>query len=405
MSSSSASNSSVASGAEVLAQNGDPAAVSRAPRLHLPYLDGIRALMALYVMHNHLLKDVGMKHPGFALRPSEFVQLFYQGHYAVAVFIVLSGYCLMLPVLRDGGTLRGGWTTFFWRRARRILPPYYAALVFSAGLLWVLSRVSNQRFPELLSWESWGLHLLLLHNFSTQTIYDFNGALWSIATEWQIYWFFPFVFLPVWKRGGERNLVLIGIALGGLLTVAIPSIAKACPWFVALFAFGMIAAKWSLSPTERIRRVPWLWLGMALTFATYLGVRLIPAFGWFAIYQHPGQIGFYPLSDVAIGCATFCFLMHGTLATLGGRASKFLKVLSFRPLVWIGAFSYSLYLVHMPILSAFALLLRHFHATRLVSYSVTLLIGVPFIIAFSYGFYLLFEKPFLGAPKAKTGAN
>ena len=60
--------------------------------------------------------------------------LFRHGHYAVAVFIVLSGFCLMLPVTRDpNGRLPGGFAAYLGRRARRILPPYYAAL----GMCWI----------------------------------------------------------------------------------------------------------------------------------------------------------------------------------------------------------------------------------------------------------------------------
>ncbi len=50
------------------------------------------------------------------------------GQVAVDVFIVLSGYCLMLPVARAGGALRGGPVGYMKRRARRILPPMLASL-------------------------------------------------------------------------------------------------------------------------------------------------------------------------------------------------------------------------------------------------------------------------------------
>ena len=56
------------------------------------------------------------------------------GHLAVDVFIVLSGFCLMLPVARSGGALADGARGFFVRRARRILPPYFAAFTISVAL-------------------------------------------------------------------------------------------------------------------------------------------------------------------------------------------------------------------------------------------------------------------------------
>jgi peptidoglycan/LPS O-acetylase OafA/YrhL len=50
---------------------------------------------------------------------------------SVQVFIVLSGYCLMLPVAQAAGTLKGGLSVFVRRRAIRILPPYFAMLTIA----------------------------------------------------------------------------------------------------------------------------------------------------------------------------------------------------------------------------------------------------------------------------------
>src|SRR5438270_2616521 len=110
-----------------------PAAPRRPPAPRLPFLDGLRGLAAVYVVLHHaamMVPPAGLGGVGSAAR---FV--FRHGHYAVAVFIVLSGYCLMLPVARDPcGRLPGGVVGYLGRRARRILPPYYAAL----GLGWLL---------------------------------------------------------------------------------------------------------------------------------------------------------------------------------------------------------------------------------------------------------------------------
>ncbi|WP_410959855.1 acyltransferase family protein, partial [Salmonella sp. SAL4356] len=57
------------------------------------------------------------------------------GHLAVSIFIVISGFCLALPVVAAGDRMRDGSLNFFKRRARRILPPYYGALAFSLLLI------------------------------------------------------------------------------------------------------------------------------------------------------------------------------------------------------------------------------------------------------------------------------
>src|SRR5215203_1884331 len=104
------------------------------PPPRLAFLDGLRGLAASYVVLHHaalLVPPSGLTGPATVAR-----FLLRHGHYAVAVFIVLSGYCLMLPVARDPlGRLPGGTLAFFGRRARRILPPYYAALVLCWALI------------------------------------------------------------------------------------------------------------------------------------------------------------------------------------------------------------------------------------------------------------------------------
>ena len=91
-------------------------------RLRLNHVDGLRALAALYVVLHHIWLDGRPED-----RAHDWGSWLRHGHFAVTLFIVLSGYCLMLPVVRGDGTLRGGIVPYL-KRARRILPPYYAAL-------------------------------------------------------------------------------------------------------------------------------------------------------------------------------------------------------------------------------------------------------------------------------------
>src|SRR5262245_3807946 len=96
------------------------ASVTR-PRLQLPYLDGIRGLTALYVMMSHIHIAMSFFVPDVQLGPAlaaglsdlhlpnvfgRLAVMFVDhafGLPGVQFFIVLSGYCLMLPVVRAGG--------------------------------------------------------------------------------------------------------------------------------------------------------------------------------------------------------------------------------------------------------------------------------------------------------------
>ncbi|MBD0258097.1 MAG: acyltransferase family protein [Cytophagales bacterium] len=88
--------------------------VAPPPGTHLRYLDGLRAAAALFVVLHHAWLEAGQAYQVL-------------GHYAVGLFIVLSGFCLMLPVVRGDGTLPGGPIHFMRKPARPKQPPYKPA--------------------------------------------------------------------------------------------------------------------------------------------------------------------------------------------------------------------------------------------------------------------------------------
>src|SRR4051812_160304 len=109
----------------------------RKEALRLEYLDGLRAVASLYVVLFHAgVGFLDSERPLHGLARNLQRGLSF-GHDAVAVFIVLSGYCLMLPVARApvAGQLVRGVPNYIARRAWRILPPYFAALVGSLLLI------------------------------------------------------------------------------------------------------------------------------------------------------------------------------------------------------------------------------------------------------------------------------
>src|SRR6187549_3444077 len=123
--------------------------MTRTTSLRLEYLDGLRALAALYVVLFHAgdcFLDAERPLHGFARNLQRALSF---GHDAVAVFIVLSGYCLMLPVARNGGVLVRGLPDYIARRAWRILPPYFAALL---GTLLVIALFPVLETPTKTIW-------------------------------------------------------------------------------------------------------------------------------------------------------------------------------------------------------------------------------------------------------------
>ena len=381
------------------------------PRLHLDYLDGLRAFAALIVVAGHcacLYFPFVANQVPTSLNWALFAGMRHAAHFSVDTFIVLSGFCLMLPVVRAGGVLRGGVVEFFKRRARRILPPYYAALGLSV-LMIVLTLVGRHTplgaFPALsleVSRRALLAHLLLLQDTNAPLI-TIDPPLWSVSVEWQIYFLFPLLVLG-WRRigGPLTTAAALAFALLGVVCVHLVPQHGLNLWafaiqYVALFAFGMMAADVAFSARANMAalrsRVPW---GPVAGGVAALVCLLCSrhTFDWVS-----ERYGFV---DFAVG------LCASALLVVMARAERNLAqhICSWRPLAVLGTFSYSLYLIHFPILIAvykYAQPLLHLSARK--AFAPLTLLAFVVVTACAYGFFLLVERPFLNARARETRAE
>jgi peptidoglycan/LPS O-acetylase OafA/YrhL len=248
------------------------------------FLDGMRGLAALFVLLHHI--SMADRDFGGAPRPAwlrVLVRPLDYGHYAVAVFIVLSGFCLMLPVMAsEDRRLRGGVGRYLVRRAKRICPPYYAALILTLVLL---AAVPSLRLPNGSSWDvalppfgfrTVASHFLLLHDLSPQWILKIDPPMWSVAIEWHIYFLFAFALLPAWRRWGSWPLLLTTAAAGvGSHFATQGRLDFLSTGYIAQFVVGMTAAHVASRGTRAF------WHGAAAT-ATLLTVAYFVAGGGFA---------------------------------------------------------------------------------------------------------------------------
>jgi peptidoglycan/LPS O-acetylase OafA/YrhL len=401
----------------------EAAPAAAAPRLRLESIDALRALAAIAVVLVHSfeiyglgLPDVGNSSGGLTasaehqLIRSLYEWIFRLGGLAVPVFIVLSGFSLMIPVARSSPSLRSAaqLRTFFLRRIKRIVPPYYIALLCSAALIATIPGLGQ---PAGVYWDraisdldlaNVVAHLLLMHNIHPSWIDSFNPPSWSLAVEWQIYFLFPLL-VVLWRRLGL--IALLGAALiYGIAPLYLPI--TVLPFthshFVLLFALGMAGAIICFATS-----------GVALALRNRPPWALL-ALGGFAVFaaMHAARQGLgLPLPDgwlpeLIVGGAVAALVIHGTRSQLEGRETRAERLLSHRALTGIGSFSYSLYLVHLPILAALALLARSLELSTTAAYALVFAAGLPLSLLASYGFHLLFERPFLNAPPvqaARTG--
>lgn len=370
---------------------------SHEQRLRLNYLDGLRGLAALYVVFVHINRYVGEQLPIFWLLLGKTLRY---GHFAVAIFIVLSGYCLMLPVARSqNGDISGGFLDYIKRRAKRILPPYYAALFFSlliAVVVLILNQLSIFTWDESPDYGDFHpfftaadvfSHLFLIHNLSRDTLGSINSPMWTVATEWQIYFLFPILLLPCRRRFGLISVVIVGFLIGIVPLYLLNGLfASPSPWFIGLFALGMAAADMGFSQKPKLialkNSLPW--------------TLLIIGFFSIAVLTEWKKLGLDVwISDGFCGLATACLLIYCTKATMEDKKPPLiLQLFEHRLAIALGSFSYSLYLTHGVVVT----LLGHFLLMRLTPLQFTeifYLLAVPMSLIIGYLFYLAFERPFI----------
>ncbi|MGI2907964.1 acyltransferase family protein [Tolypothrix sp. VBCCA 56010] len=367
-------------------------------RLRLQYLDGLRGLAAVYVVLVHIEPSIGEQLPNWL---QLFMKILRYGRVSVVVFIILSGYVLMASVVRSpNGYVAGGLLGYIKRRSRRILPPYYATLFFCvllAAVIFILEKFTSFQWNEIaakgpfspyFSLSDFCYHLLLIHNLSSETYMSINPPLWTVATEWQLYFIFPLFLLPIWRRFGLTSVViaafLIGIAplylFNGLFETA-------SPWFLGLFALGMAAADIGLSQKSKLiairNSLPWGVLTIIFTGVAFLTE-------WRKLGLHIW------ISESFFGLASACLFIYCTkFAIADKKLPSILRVFEHPIAIALGVFSYSLYLTHGLVL----VLVRYFLFSLQLSpvlFAVTsYTLGLATSLVIAYLFYLLFERPFM----------
>src|SRR5580692_1065615 len=370
-------------------------ATAPSPLGRLTHIEGMRALAAYVVYINHVYAQVWLPPkppPGYL---SLFSYSLIAGHMAVTVFIVISGFCLMLPVVRAGNHLRGGTAGFFKRRARRILPPYYAAVAFCLALIGtVMGKPTGTLWDVPIGVNTVAVisHLALVQDlFGTSKI---NYVFWSIAVEWQIYFLFPLLVWS-WRRYGWAVTVASALLVGDALRFGLADtrVSRAAPQYLGLFALGMLAAyvvQGSGVAVGRAReRFPWLLIGAAsLAFTCVLS----------GVWGVKVGITRYHILDFPVAVATMATLV--ATSRPGHAADRWLwRLFAWRPLVFIGTFSYSVYLIHAPLIQVlWQFVLTPLHVTPVGMFAFYLGPGAIAVLAASYVFFRAFEYPFLRAP-------
>jgi len=335
---------------------------------HLAALTGLRGLAAWWVVFYHARLSLTDWMPEWGIAVAA------KGYLAVDLFFMLSGFVMWLNYgerLRAEGA--AGAPAFWWRRIARIWPLHVAVLggmVAFALLLLVTGRdMSNYPLAEL------PLHVLLVQNWGLTPDLTWNHPAWSISTELGAYLLFPLAVVAVrWEAMRPVSLIA-----GALLAA------------FALHGIFVFAGAETLG--DQITR-----LGLVRCILQF-GIGMMLANLWLAWRERAG---------VALACTLVSVLAFATwsaglpetllvpiafaalLLALALDSGPITRLLSSRPLEWLGDASYATYLVHFPLLVAL----------KLVAVDESLKIGPAVfaayllsLLALSGALYRWLEKP------------
>lgn len=351
-------------------------------RTRVHYIDGLRACAVLGVIACH----AALLMPAWAsiTTVSAGVPWYWLGHalvdgaHGVDLFFVLSGFCLAYPTLariqRDGSSAFD-LARFATHRLVRILPPYVLSIaVFSVFAAAAYLHSGGFTFPEAghVSAADYFRQFLFLDRGTTMV----NSNFWTLAVEFRWYFIFPLC-LAAWVWAPRLLGVLI---VGAVVLYSQTRLYTIDLGVLPAFLLGIVAADWHLRRHSIVRYALPL-AGMALV----VGVLTEP---WATMPGPDGLVfrSFFLQSNFGWQLAAFFFVLAA------GRDGLLKRLLSIPALVSAGVASYSIYLMHAPLM--FIAASRLSHVSPPVAFGALAVVG----IASGYLFWWVAERRFTEDP-------
>ena len=313
---------------------------------YLPSIDSLRALAVLAVIIYHV--DVNYLPGGFL---------------GVDLFFVLSGYLissLIIKEFRKTGTVN--LYNFYIRRARRLLPAVYFMITVGLVVMVLFNEVLLRKshldaiFGYIYSSNWWYI-------FHKLDYFDSFGAqspfkhLWSLAIEEQFYMIFPLLFLLVNGKKKSKdgtyklNKNFLYVVLGLILVSLIAHILLFDINNISRIYFGTDTRAFSLLvgvvgailyPMERLHSKVTPQQNMI-----YSILSLVSIAGLITVMIYTSEYNTWLYRG---GFLLVAILGLIVIISSGKQHTLMSKLLSFKPIVFIGKISYSLYLWHFPVL-------------------------------------------------------
>jgi peptidoglycan/LPS O-acetylase OafA/YrhL len=351
-------------------ENGPPEVAAATPirEGYRADIDGLRGIAVLSVLFFHA--GVGFLSGGFT---------------GVDIFFVISGYLIGGHIYGEEKNGRFSWSSFYWRRVKRILPALYSVIVFVLliGIILLapldLRRLGVDAGTTLLSCSN-------IYFWHTQDYFAAQSELrpllmtWSLGIEEQFYIIVPFIM--IWAI---RKRISLQMLLGALTTLSF-AIAYWQVQHLPKTAFYLLPSRaWELLAGVMLAIFVH---GKALADGRNTGkiiANVVSIIG-FALVASP--LFFLKISIPFPGFSALPTVI-GTVLLLAIRDSWIHRaILSPGPFRYVGRISYSLYLWHWPILSFASIVLGRKPSVR----ASLALLAIAFLL--SIASYNLIEQPF-----------
>lgn len=306
------------------------------------------------------------------------------------LFFILSGIVLTLPTI---STPHFSWRRYYPRRLVRLYVPVLAAVAFGALTIAIVGRLNS---PELGAWVVARPDQYDLPSLAQDATLIFGTSrvvspLWSLQFEVLFSLLLP-LYVILSARAQRWWWVKLAVVLALIVVGSVAG--NPALFYLPMFAIGsLLAARWGWVAERFSALLERTWMGPALLGAAIVLTCIrweVSAFG--IAYVETAALGI--LSVVGVGM----------LVLLGALWRPFRTLLERPLLIWLGAMSFSLYLVHEPILLAF----------RFLTAELNPLVGIAVAVPVSFGVAMLFlrwvERPShrlaqrMGRPSAAVAA-
>lgn len=331
-------------------------------------ISGIRGLAALFVYVNHapvMLVNMGIKADNVSQWGWIYANL---GSFGVQIFFCITGFLFFDRIIKVDGKL--DWNRFFQSRVKRIAPLFYFSSLLCVLISIFYSFTITFSKSDLLT-----LAGLATFSFidSSMTIggmklYPLNSVIWTLVHEWRFYMALPLICFA-FCNAKVGKLALVAACIIAVIDFN-NSVVVCWPYFLTGIVTAYVV---NLKPKiSHSINVMLLILATALFIVT-AGVKIENGYNW----QR------FAMSSIFFLCIVMCDA----------------KILHAKSLRYLGEISYSIYLLHLPILFlSIWILSKQMDITKITQYEYWIFITmiVPVIIVLSSLSFKYIELRFMG---------